>query len=187
MRFLGIDYGSKKVGLALSDSDGLLAFPFAIYPNNISLIDSIEKLINDEKVDRVVMGASYNNAGQANEVMTEIENFVKELGERTAKIVLYEKEFWTSQEAHRSVDGFLGKEVFNSRKRGQPQSQTQSKTQSKYNQPNKSRASQKSQGSSNKNQSSQISQKTDDDRAAALILQRYIDRLNKQEEKYGHQ
>ena len=35
MRHLGIDYGSKRVGLAMSDESGMMAFPYKIVPNNM--------------------------------------------------------------------------------------------------------------------------------------------------------
>ena len=38
MKYLGIDFGSKKVGFAQSDDDGRLAFPLMIAPNDASLM-----------------------------------------------------------------------------------------------------------------------------------------------------
>ncbi len=45
MRYLAIDFGSKKIGLAISDENGQMGFPHGIIPNSGRLIDEILSLI----------------------------------------------------------------------------------------------------------------------------------------------
>ena len=45
MRFMGIDYGTKRVGLALSDDKGMMAFPHVVLTNDASLLKEIEKIV----------------------------------------------------------------------------------------------------------------------------------------------
>jgi putative holliday junction resolvase len=47
MKSLGIDFGTKKVGLAMSDNDGIMAFPFKIIKNDENLIKNILDIINE--------------------------------------------------------------------------------------------------------------------------------------------
>ena len=65
MRTLAIDLGSKRVGLAISDSGGKLATPHAVLEVSSAqhAIDPILKLIRDEDVQRVVIGLPLNMDG----------------------------------------------------------------------------------------------------------------------------
>ena len=63
MKILGIDYGRKKIGLAVSE--GVLAEPWKVLRvNNLNdSIQKIEKEIEIEKPDRVVVGVSEGEMG----------------------------------------------------------------------------------------------------------------------------
>ena len=58
MRYLGVDYGSKKVGLALSDEQGTMGFPYAVVANTPRLVDELCARIAKENVGAVVIGES---------------------------------------------------------------------------------------------------------------------------------
>jgi putative holliday junction resolvase len=101
MKYLGIDFGSKRIGLAISDEEGKMAFPYSVILNNEKLTEEIEKIIKKEKIEAVVIGESKNFAGELNEIMAEIEDFKKELEEKTKLKVFLEPEFMTSIQAER--------------------------------------------------------------------------------------
>ena len=56
MRLLGIDYGSKKIGLALSDESGQFAFSYDVIANNVKTLDSLAKICDKEKVEKIIIG-----------------------------------------------------------------------------------------------------------------------------------
>lgn len=56
MRYLGIDYGTKRVGTALSDKLGIIANSYQLLANDQNLIANLTKIINEEQVDAIVMG-----------------------------------------------------------------------------------------------------------------------------------
>ncbi|MFZ1988109.1 MAG: Holliday junction resolvase RuvX, partial [Minisyncoccia bacterium] len=68
MRYIGIDYGTKKVGLALSDEAGTMGFPHGIIPNTPRLLETIVTLIKEKKVEAVVMGESKDFSGKDNPI-----------------------------------------------------------------------------------------------------------------------
>ena len=99
MRLLGIDYGSKRVGIALGDTDHKMAFPKVVLKNDRDLIPNILKIIKDEAVEEVVIGESKNFKNEDNKIMKEIMSF-KEVLEREADLmVVLHPEFMTSAEA----------------------------------------------------------------------------------------
>jgi len=81
-RFLGIDYGTKRVGIAISDEAGKLAFPNGIFPNDLNLFKEIGVILKKENIDRIVVGESTNFRGKPNILSKEIEIFIGELEAR---------------------------------------------------------------------------------------------------------
>ena len=62
-RVLGIDFGEKRIGLALSDPSQTLARPLLVLENSKDLGDRIKALIEKEEVDHVVVGIPLNMDG----------------------------------------------------------------------------------------------------------------------------
>lgn len=105
MRYLGIDYGTKKVGLALSDEAGMMGFPHTTLPVTSELVAAIAALIIKERVGGVVIGESRNYQGTENPVAALARSFASELTEVTGTPVFFEPEMLTTQEARRFPDG----------------------------------------------------------------------------------
>lgn len=99
MRYLGIDFGSKRVGLALSDGEGKFAMPHSILSNNHKLLQGILDICKKEDVAGIVLGESLNDKGEQNKIMEMIIPFKKELEGLTHLPVFYEKEYMSSQHA----------------------------------------------------------------------------------------
>jgi putative Holliday junction resolvase len=104
MRYLGVDYGSKKIGLALSDEAGTMGFPHAIWTNSHDLPGKLVDLIRAQNVGAVVIGESRDLAGGDNPIAADAHR----LGDLVAKLlqipVHYEMEVFTSVEARRQHD-----------------------------------------------------------------------------------
>lgn len=98
MRLLGIDYGSKRIGLALSDDRGMMAFPHSVIPNDKKVFVSIAEVIRKSGVDVVVVGESKNYKGEPNKIMSEISLFVQDL-KRMGYRVKLEPEILSSHQA----------------------------------------------------------------------------------------
>lgn len=99
MRYLGIDYGTKRIGLALSDDEGRIAFPKKIIPNRglAQTIRSLRALIDAEGVGSVVIGLPVGPAGGENQIRQAIEEFARSLGEATVLPVEFENELLTTK------------------------------------------------------------------------------------------
>ena len=105
MRYLGIDYGTKKIGLALSDEEGRMGFPHGVFPNTARLIDDVLALIELKQVGAVVMGDSRDFKGNENPVAKDARAFGTQLERRIGIPVHYELEMLTTQEARRNFEG----------------------------------------------------------------------------------
>lgn len=112
MRYLGIDYGSKRVGLALSDEKGMIAFPYKVLKNDMAFIDSIHNICGEEEISAIVVGESQDLSGAPNKIMGSIEELVKNLEAGLGLPVYLQKEFMTSLHASPQKT----KEIFSARK-----------------------------------------------------------------------
>lgn len=107
MRYLGIDYGTKKIGIAISSEDGKFAFAYKVI-TNIGLKKSVEeiaKIVKEKNISKIVLGKSLDYKGEPNPIMKEIEKFKNILEEQTELEVLYENEVLTTMEAKRHMRG----------------------------------------------------------------------------------
>ncbi len=144
MRFLGVDYGTKRLGLAVSDEGGVLAFPKKILQNDSALFEKLAAILHEEKIKSIVIGESTDFSGKPNVLASKIEIFIADLKKRFNLPVYKQKEFLTSVEARKTFDG----------KKKASVSQKHSKVK-------------------------KVKSKRIDASAAALILQRYLDKRNK--------
>lgn len=142
-RFLGIDYGTKRIGAAISDENRTLAFPKEIVPNDDKTWERLAEIIKKENISEIVVGESVDFSGKLNALSGRIEVFILELREKFHLPVHKQKEFLTTVEA---------------RKMGESKSTLQ--------------------GSQAHSKIKQIKSGRADASAAALILQRYLDKIN---------
>lgn len=101
MRYLGIDYGAKRVGIAVSDPEKAFAFPLIVLDNTENLISEISELCKSNSVEVVVVGESKDFKLKENKIMKEIEPFVDELKKVLKLPIHMHPEFLTSMEAER--------------------------------------------------------------------------------------
>jgi putative Holliday junction resolvase len=136
MKYLGIDYGTKRIGIAVSDEAGQIAFPKFVWVNDKKVLTSIKSLVSEESIGAIVFGDSVDANGKENALNAGVKDFAEQVKKETHLPIFFEKEFWSSYEAH----GRQGKESKNARM------QSVAKTEGV------------------------------DAKAAAVILQRYLDR-----------
>ncbi len=110
MKYLGIDYGTKKVGFAESDGEGKLAFPMMISENNKDLMRDTLEIIKGCGIDGIVMGLSLDKDGKENPVAAKAKVFSEQLKEKLVEKnlssikIIFEKEWYTTVEARRQPE-----------------------------------------------------------------------------------
>lgn len=141
MKHLGIDYGTKRVGIAVSDALGSIAFPREIIPSDNKLPETISSLVEEEHIGKIVVGHSKAYDGSDNALQKDIERFVSKLEEKLpdVPVVLHdERGSSIAAKAHLYSKGNIANERWS--------------------------------GKDNAKKKEQV-----DARAAAVILQRYLD------------
>jgi putative Holliday junction resolvase len=106
MRALGVDYGRKRVGLALSDASGMLARPwktlavFGLDRQVAEITREVEALAAEsDGLSVVVIGLPRRLSGEANEQTATVEQLAARLGTHSAVPIVLQDERLTSHEA----------------------------------------------------------------------------------------
>ena len=95
MQILGIDFGLKKIGLAVSSD--FLTEPYQVvrYISKDQVIKQIKTIIKKEKIEAIVVGVSEGSVGKASE------KFGKELEKNLSIPVFFQDETLTTQQAQK--------------------------------------------------------------------------------------
>ena len=105
-RIIGIDYGRKRVGVAVSDPLGIFASALETV-QSAKIIEYLKKYAENENVVRFVVGYPVNMDGAPSEAAKDVDVFLKQLAKAFPEVpVTLEDERFTSVLAHRAmIDG----------------------------------------------------------------------------------
>lgn len=105
MRLLGIDYGEKKIGVAISDETGKFAFPHGVIDNVSAngVLKALKIICDKNNIVKIVIGQSLTYKMQPNPIMKRIEKFKSFMEERLNIPVEYENEILTTKQAERAA------------------------------------------------------------------------------------
>jgi putative Holliday junction resolvase len=95
MAIVGIDYGARRIGIAVSDS-GVLATPHSVVPNEGDVIGTIDRLGQELDAERFVVGVARRGGGPGEQ---RFHDFAERLRQRTCKPVVLWDEALTTVEA----------------------------------------------------------------------------------------
>lgn len=108
-RFMGIDYGLERTGLAVSDLEEKLVFPletiyFKDFPRRKDFFDALARKIYDEKIDAIVWGLPLSLDGKENLMCAQVRNAAKKLARRTELPFFFMPETLSSFEAEKELN-----------------------------------------------------------------------------------
>ena len=111
-RIVGIDYGSARVGVAVSDPLCVFASPLETVPS-AKIIDYLQKYSKTETITRFVVGYPLNLNGAPAQAAADVDRFLKNLKNAFPDVqISLEDERFTSVLAHRAmIDGGMKKSV----------------------------------------------------------------------------
>lgn len=103
MRALGIDHGTVRIGIAISDELGMIAQPLEFIPAEpfAGFLKRLKEIIQDKQVDRLVVGMPRNMDGNYGPAAAKVREFVALLKEPIALPIKLWDERLTSAQANR--------------------------------------------------------------------------------------
>ncbi|WP_448588228.1 Holliday junction resolvase RuvX [Thermocrinis sp.] len=114
MKVLSVDWGSKRIGLALGDTRLKLATPLKPIENNGEVFNALISKVKQYEVDLILVGLPLTPSGKEGQRALEVRKFVQKLRELLPEDLPVE--FWderyTTEEAYRLMEGVKKKKEF---------------------------------------------------------------------------
>lgn len=102
-RIIGIDYGSRRIGVSLSDPLGITAQPYATLQNTERVYTELNEIAQREGVELFVVGMPYTLKGQQSQKAQEVTCFIEKLRQVTSCTVLPWDERFTTTIAQQTL------------------------------------------------------------------------------------
>ena len=99
MKILGIDYGKKWIGLAISDDGRRLAFAYKTLENNDKIFSALNEIVKKEEIYKIIIGLPLNKEMKPTRQTAETENWAGELITKVEVQIDFENEIFTSKAA----------------------------------------------------------------------------------------
>lgn len=98
MRYLGIDYGKKKIGLAFGSDEIKIASPFGIIRHDEDIIQKIKDIVKKEGIDVLVVGMPQGTGHEVVKYVLEVRTFADNIGlETVLPVVTFDESFTTAE------------------------------------------------------------------------------------------
>lgn len=106
MKIIAIDFGTKRVGLAIGDTDLSIAVPKGVLRNDANLLDRIEDIVRSKGVKKVVVGLPLTPSGREGERAKLVREFAEALRKRLkdVDIELWDERYSTMEAESRLRD-----------------------------------------------------------------------------------
>lgn len=101
MKLLGVDYGTKRIGLATADTETKIATPLKVIDNDGDALKTVVDISNKKDVDTIVIGESTDRTGEDNPVMNQAREFANGLINTAESDLTFFDEFGSSIAASR--------------------------------------------------------------------------------------
>jgi putative Holliday junction resolvase len=92
MRYLAIDYGTRRTGLAVCDAQETMAFPLDVIQGQKNLIQRIGQIVASEHIDAIVLGLPLNMDGSRGPQARQVLAFAKRLQQHVGVVVHFQDE-----------------------------------------------------------------------------------------------
>ncbi len=99
MKILGIDYGLKWIGIAMSDDGNKMAFPCETFENNFKLFNRLNELIKREDIYKIIIGLPLNKNMKPTAQTAEVESWTEKLIKEVDLPIEFENEILTTKAA----------------------------------------------------------------------------------------
>lgn len=102
-RILGIDFGLKRIGLALSDPLRIFAYPYKTLSNDKIFWKELRKIIEEKNIEKIILGYPIRENGNKSGIAGKIDDFSKELKREFRIQIIFWDERYTSVIAQEKI------------------------------------------------------------------------------------
>ena len=109
-RILAVDYGAKRVGIAITDPLRMFAYPLITLENDTKFWEKFDKLFSEYEIEVIVLGYPLKEDGSKSSSTLLVDNFKKELlSRKSIEIVLVDERYSSSLAKKRILESVSSK------------------------------------------------------------------------------
>jgi len=109
-RILSIDFGLKRVGLALSDPLKIFAYPYKTLNNDNKFFGELRKLIKEQNVIKIILGFPDSDNKSTNEIRSKILSLKGQIEKLDIEVILWDESFTSVIAGERVLQSVTKKE-----------------------------------------------------------------------------
>lgn len=102
-RIFSIDYGEKRVGIAVTDPLRLFAYPLITLLNDSNLFNNMKKLLEEYECERIILGLPVKESGEHSKISGLVLEFKEELAKITPLPIVFVDERYSSSIAQQRI------------------------------------------------------------------------------------
>ncbi|MCX7875831.1 MAG: Holliday junction resolvase RuvX [Melioribacteraceae bacterium] len=109
-RILAIDYGAKRIGIAITDPLNIFAYPLTTLQNDKNFLENLLKILKEYNVVKIIVGVPLKESGENSSTSLIVEKFVDELKKRIdLPIVLIDERYSSEIAKQRIIETVVSK------------------------------------------------------------------------------
>lgn len=111
-RLLGVDYGAKRIGIAVSDQGRLIATPHSVFRHTGwgPDVKVIKRLLAELDAEYVVLGLPYNTDGSLGQQAREVQGFAEQLKANGVRVEFSDERYSSLEAEEALMEGGLSRE-----------------------------------------------------------------------------
>jgi putative Holliday junction resolvase len=107
--FLGLDFGTAKIGIAVADEETRMAFALQTLPNDAEFFSKLKQIVEEKNVRTIVMGTTWHEKDP--ESAEKKEQFANDVEKNVGIAVMFQDEMFTTKMAHANIKLRGGKNI----------------------------------------------------------------------------
>ncbi|GBD90183.1 putative Holliday junction resolvase [bacterium BMS3Abin04] len=110
IKLLAIDFGQKRIGLAVSDPFRMFATPLTTLKNNSDFWDNLKKIIDENMIRMIILGYPLKENGEKSDSTLAVEKFKRELEKKTKlEVILFDERYSSEIAKERIIESVKSK------------------------------------------------------------------------------
>jgi putative Holliday junction resolvase len=107
---MGIDFGEKRIGIALSDPLFIFAYPFATLQNDSSFLNKLSIIILEKKISKIILGLPSSNYKSSKELAVKVLKLKADIElKNKIDVILWDEEYSSEIAKERVVESVTKK------------------------------------------------------------------------------
>ena len=109
-RIMGIDFGEKRIGIALSDPLLIFGYPFTTLQNDLTFMNNLSKIIREKNIAKVILGLPSSKFKSSAELSKKVQTLKLEIESKfKIEVILWDEEYTSAIAKKRVIESVTKK------------------------------------------------------------------------------